>query len=146
MSSLSITRPEIYINYAKELLRSHDAILLDIRTAKEYCAGHFDGAVLVETSLPPLGLCKEMNLRVMLKRVLGNCHHRSVVVYCKKGVRAGIARDIIIDLGFEPDNVVSIGGVVEPPLSDFISANKVLYYDRGCDGESLVARRFIKSQ
>lgn len=98
------------------LLRS-GAPLLDIRTLEEFCRGHIKGAILIPTSLPPLSEREMTTLKDQLALKLSELttsKNTPIVIYCKKGKRALIAKKIIQGLGYH--NVVAWGGVDEPPL------------------------------
>jgi len=47
-----------------------------------------------------------------------------IVVYCKKGIRAGIAKKTINNLGYT--NVIAWGGVDEAPLNQIFKDNKMI--------------------
>lgn len=101
-------------------------MLLDVRTPEEYCAGHLVGAKLVPTRHPPLSSFDqdtlEMNLLICLRFVKRN---EPIFVYCKKGIRAKQAQQLIRSFGFT--NVFSLGGVMDEPLASiFRTANPQL--------------------
>jgi len=50
--------------------------------------------------------------------------NKLIMVYCKKGVRAGLAKNILRMLGYR--NVISLGGVDTEPLRSQLS--KVVEY------------------
>lgn len=108
-------------------LLSQGALLLDIRTRKEYCQGHIKGAILVPTPPPPLNEREEQTLNDLLWWNVSH-HTKSkqnpIVIYCRKGVRARLAKKIIIGMGYP--NVVAWGGVEEPPLKQFFVENKLV--------------------
>lgn len=86
-----------------------DYILLDVRTQDEYCHGHLCGSWLVPTPLPPLSTAEMQRFKSILSsRLSGVQHSHPIMVYCKLGIRAGIARDILAEMGFT--NVISLGG------------------------------------
>jgi len=100
-------------------LIKNNAMILDIRTKKEYCDGHIHNAILVPTSLPPL---TEREINVLSDQLWWHvikhpkCLTNHIVIYCKKGKRALIAKKILQNLGC--NNVVAWGGVDEKPLSE----------------------------
>jgi len=99
--------------YALNLL-NHGGILLDVRTFDEWCQGHLKGAYFIPTQLPPLTDRERQNLKEQMKYVLRNVpKFVPIVVYCKKGVRAKIAKELLHELG---RSAVALGGVEEPPL------------------------------
>lgn len=63
---------------------SRDWLILDVRTAEEYAAGHVPGAV----NVPHTALASQIESLSVYKG-------RPVVVYCRSGRRAGIAADIL---------------------------------------------------
>ena len=87
--------------------------LLDVRTKEEYCQNHLCSAINIETPLPPL---KQKNLKDLQKKLinLGINKHSLIFVYCKKGIRANIAKNILQQLGYV--NVMSLGGITTEPL------------------------------
>ena len=99
-------------------------IILDIRTPKEFCQGHLCGAINIPTplpagpGLPPLSLNQlhtlYNRLQSSLQRELTNTQSNvRVAVYCKKGVRAGIAANMLRQMGY---NVINLGGIFDEPL------------------------------
>jgi rhodanese-related sulfurtransferase len=92
-------------------------VVLDIRTHAEYCRGHLPGAILVKTPLPPIlsdvrdGLRRELSKTM---KSVGANFDTPVIVYCKKGVRAGVAMQMLKQMGYR--NVSSLGGVETEPL------------------------------
>lgn len=67
-----------------------DLVILDVRTAEEYAAGHVPGAInvshdQVEARLPELSAYKS----------------KDVVVYCRSGRRTQLALDVLSANGFE---------------------------------------------
>ena len=108
------------LQLAVELLTVHNALLLDVRTYEEYCAGHLRGAEFIPTQLPPLSERELQNLREQLMhRLVMESINRPIVIYCKKGIRAQIAVDIVKSFGF--NYVLSVGGVQDGPLYDVFS-------------------------
>jgi len=66
-----------------------DALILDVRTQKEFDAGHVPQAILIPYD-------------DLVSRVseLGNETGRPIVVYCESGKRAGIASTTLTEAGF----------------------------------------------
>ena len=92
-------------------------VLLDMRTRQEYCQGHIIHALLVPTPPPPLTEREEAVLKDQLWWTLSqNLTTKStpIVVYCRKGIRAKIAKKLIQQLGYP--KVIAWGGVEEEPL------------------------------
>lgn len=89
---------EVSLDDADQAIRDAD-VLLDVREADEYAAGHLPGAVHVS--------------RGMLEFKLGGTpelSHRNlkVVLYCKTGGRAALAARSLQDMGYL--NVQSLAG------------------------------------
>lgn len=64
-------------------------LLLDVRTADEYAAGHLPGAYNLPHDQIPQRLAE-----------LGEARDREVVVYCRSGRRAAVALDVLQRAGF----------------------------------------------
>ncbi len=73
------------------------ALLVDVRTRKEYEAGHIDGALLIPYD--------QIERRIA---EFGDDKHRAIVVYCRSGRRAGVAEQTLRKFGFT--NVLNAGG------------------------------------
>jgi rhodanese-related sulfurtransferase len=65
-------------------------VLLDVRTEKEYTAGHIKGAAWVERGI----------LEFVLARTLRN-PEQEIVVYCKKGYRSSLAVKELEKMGYK---------------------------------------------
>ena len=88
-------------------------LLLDVRTQAEYDRCHLPGARLIPTPLPPLTAEKYTNLGFRLLHVVQNVHPDTPIgVYCKKGIRAQAAVEILRHLGYH--QTISLGGVDDP--------------------------------
>ena len=75
---------------------------LDVRTSCEYEAGHYPDAVNIPFN----------ELASRISEV--NCSHSTQInVYCKAGVRSGIAKTILESFGFS--HVVNVGGLNDLP-------------------------------
>ncbi|MCK5640085.1 MAG: rhodanese-like domain-containing protein [Gammaproteobacteria bacterium] len=68
---------------------SNAPLILDVRSAGEYRSGHVPGAI----NIPHTALASRVN-EVQISK------DKEVVVYCERGVRAGIAGDILMKAGF----------------------------------------------
>jgi phage shock protein E len=94
------------------------ALLLDIRTKEEYAQRHIKNAILIPTSPPPLSTKQSQVLNANLHWIL-NRYTRSIrtpiVVYCHKGNRAKIAKQMIQKMGYP--NVLVWGGVFASPMN-----------------------------
>lgn len=99
-------------------------VLLDVRTREEYCRGHVCGAQLLATPLPPLTQSDKQQLADKVADALAN-HPKTapVTIYCKKGIRAGVAAQTAQQLQFQ--NVQVLGGVNKDPLKSMIKAGQV---------------------
>jgi phage shock protein E len=91
---------------AKRLVKEEGALLLDVRSADEFAEGHVDGAV----QIPHDELADRLG-EVLDKQ--GGDKHKPIVVYCRSGHRAGIAKDVLTENGF--DQVTNLGGFSDWP-------------------------------
>lgn len=66
-----------------------DALVLDVRSSKEYREGHVPGAV----NIPHKQLAERINEIAEFK-------HRPVITYCKSGFRAGLAQKVLVENDF----------------------------------------------
>lgn len=97
------------------------ALLLDIRTHKEFCKGHLCNANLIETKLPPLNKHHIQKLEQSLINLLKKKRWpktKPIYLYCKKGIRAGIASKILVRLGFK--KVIVLGGIEQRKMKKYI--------------------------
>lgn len=76
-----------------------EIVLIDVREAYEWDRGHIEGSINI-----PLGSIDETLLTQISK-------DKDVYVYCRSGARAGNAKNILEDLGYE--QVTNLGGVIE---------------------------------
>jgi phage shock protein E len=74
---------------AARLQAGEKILVVDVRTAAEFAAGHVPGAV----NLPHDGISGE-------EEVLRAWKGRPVLLYCRSGRRAGIAADVLEKKGF----------------------------------------------
>lgn len=103
---------------ALQWIHNDDAIILDVRTRKEYCDGHLPGAILVETPLPPLNVKDRQYMWSLFSEFSQYVHpNRPIIVYCKKGVRATFAASLLRRLGYR--RVMILGGVDVEPLKSY---------------------------
>ena len=65
------------------------ALLVDVRTPKEYEAGHLDGAINIPHDQTAERLAE-----------YGADKTRSIVVYCRSGRRSGVATKVLTENGF----------------------------------------------
>ena len=78
------------------------AILLDVRSLSEFERGSVKGAVNISHK-------SIYSKKELIKKLTKNGLNKNIVVYCKSGTRAGIAKKILESLGYE--NVVNHGGI-----------------------------------
>ena len=80
---------------AAELLerqrRGWPLLLIDVRTPEEYAGGHVPGAINVPHT----------QVQARLQEIRRAAAGREIVLYCRSGRRAGIAREILARAGFE---------------------------------------------
>jgi phage shock protein E len=76
--------------HLKALLAQNKAVVLDVRTAEEYAAGHIPGAQL----LPFDAIDVSSASKFLPKKTT------PVVVYCHSGRRSGIAAQTLLGLGY----------------------------------------------
>ncbi|MCH9682349.1 MAG: rhodanese-like domain-containing protein [Deltaproteobacteria bacterium] len=89
---------------ARRLVRDEGAVLLDVRKPNEFAEGHVEGAV----SIPH----DHVAARIPEIIALANGDQtKPIVVYCRAGGRAGIAKQALLDAGFV--NVSNLGGVAD---------------------------------
>jgi rhodanese-related sulfurtransferase len=103
-----------------------NTVVLDVRTHQEFCTGHLCGAIHVPTPLPPLYSQQIERLREQLQGLVYEYPGQTFSVYCKKGIRARLAVDILKRMGV---NAFSLGGVQEPELKSYMKEyfNQVCY-------------------
>lgn len=109
------------LKQTRAYLETRGAILLDVRTPEEYERFHFDGAILVPTPNPPLTAVAIEHLRDRLLSVVCRLdvrNYRAIVTYCRKGIRAGIAAELLREAGFP--YTLCAGGIEELPLRKLI--------------------------
>ena len=100
--------PEINTATGKQMF-DEGAYMLDVRNPDEWVAYHVDGTTLVP--LPDLEA-----------RVNEVPRDREIIVICNSGNRSQVARDILLEAGFE--NVTSIAGGIQGWMSagyDFVT-------------------------
>ncbi len=76
-------------NLANQLERS-DMLILDVRTPQEYTAGHVPGAI----NMP------HTSVKSQLEK-LQEYKDKTIVIYCKSGRRAAMAKQTLVDAGFK---------------------------------------------
>lgn len=110
------------IHSAKKLnnLLQYKPFLLDVRTKKEFCHRHLCSAINVETPVPPLSNKDILELENRLKK-LGINKNSVIIIYCKLGIRANRAKNILKNIGY--NNVYSLGGIETQPLQSLLKSN-----------------------
>jgi phage shock protein E len=73
------------------------ALVVDVRTPREFDKGHLEGAILI----PHTQISARLD-------ELGSDLDRNIVVYCRSGRRSGIAQQMLRGLGYK--NVLNGGG------------------------------------
>lgn len=101
-------------------------IILDIRTPAEFAEGHVQGAVNVPTPAPPLDQTARRRLSAGLSQALGGAHRATpLYLYCKKGVRAGIAANMLRRMGYT--HVANLGGLEQEPLPSVVRRGQLAW-------------------
>jgi rhodanese-related sulfurtransferase len=84
-------------------------ILIDLRSERLYRQSHLCDAINLPTPLPPLATYDVQNLEIQLRELLyGLPLNYPIGVYCKKGIRANIAVEILKQIGYS--NATNLGG------------------------------------
>jgi phage shock protein E len=67
-----------------------DLVVLDVRTAAEFAAGHVPGA-------------RNISHELLQSRIaeLGDLRHKQVVLYCRSGRRSALAEEVLSKAGFK---------------------------------------------
>lgn len=89
---------EVPLDQAEQAVREAD-VVLDVREADEFAAGHLPGAVLAPRGLLEFKLSSTPEL---------NARDLNLVVYCKTSGRAALAAAVMHDMGYT--HVRSIAG------------------------------------
>lgn len=109
------------INQYLRLVKDYSPYILDIRSLQEYCQGHLCGSHHIKTPLPPVQKTDIEDLNNQLKQICTRGPDSLIIVYCKVGKRAGLAKNLLNKLGYK--NVLSLGGVDESPLKEVIDGS-----------------------
>jgi len=88
-SSAGVTVEALATQVLSEAPQSVAPLILDVRSAEEYAAGHIPGAVNID-------------YRQVTERIdsLQDYKNREVIVYCEQGVRASKAEAVLLEAGF----------------------------------------------
>jgi phage shock protein E len=89
-----------------KLLVEGGALLLDVRSASEFSSGHLDGAVNIAHTQIGEQLAK-------IRELQDQDPHKPIVLYCRSGQRAGVAKRELQAAGF--DRVTNLGGIADWP-------------------------------
>lgn len=100
-------------------LMRYNPFLLDVRTIEEYCRMHICSAIHIKTPKPPLKDKDMKELENKLKSIGIKDKNKMIIVYCKLGIRAGIAKNVLEQIGYT--NVKSLGGIETEPLKSILS-------------------------
>jgi hydroxyacylglutathione hydrolase len=79
----------------RDVLRAHEPMVIDVRTPKEFAAGHIEGAVNI-----PLG-----DLSARAREIPGT---RTAAVICEAGYRSSLAASVLVRQGVQ--NLVNVTG------------------------------------
>lgn len=86
---------------AKEIMDTRsDYILLDVRTEKEFAAGHIKGAILIP----------DYEIRLRAEKELPD-KAKTILVYCRSGRRSKLAARDLAELGYS--DVLEFGGIID---------------------------------
>ena len=86
---------------AKEIMDTRsDYILLDVRTEKEFAAGHIKGAILIP----------DYEIRLRAEKELPD-KAKTILVYCRSGRRSKLAAQDLAELGYT--DVLEFGGIID---------------------------------
>ena len=86
---------------AKEIMDTRsDYILLDVRTEKEFVAGHIKGAILIP----------DYEIRLRAEKELPD-KDKTILVYCRSGRRSKLAARDLAELGYT--DVLEFGGIID---------------------------------
>jgi len=78
----------------------HQFILIDVRTEKEYLAGHIENAIWL-----PRGF-----LEFKIQKIIGD-PETEIIVYCKRGSRSALSAYTLMEMGYK--NVLNLEGGFE---------------------------------
>jgi len=87
---------------AQKMLAEQEVILIDVRTAEEYAAGHIENSCLI----PDYELAEQAEQELADKDAV-------IMVYCRSGRRSADAAQTLADLGYS--RVYDLGGIIDWP-------------------------------
>ena len=97
---MELTYKQISQEEAKKMMDQHaDAVILDVREAEEFAAGHIKGAVLLSVG----SITEESAAEVIGEK------DTMVLVYCRSGNRSKTASGKLVAWGYS--NVYEFGGI-----------------------------------
>jgi len=100
--SSAITNEQISVQaLASQIEQGSAPLILDVRSPQEYAQGHIPGAVNIEYRDIP-------NQLETIRAFVRTFENEDVIVYCQRGVRAGVAERALTDAGF--DSVIQLTG------------------------------------
>ena len=98
--TMELTYKQISQEEAKKMMEQYaDAVILDVREAEEFAAGHIKGAVLLSVG----SITEESAAEVIGEK------DTMVLVYCRSGNRSKTASGKLVALGYS--NVYEFGGI-----------------------------------
>lgn len=87
---------------ARQLVEQEHAILLDVRTPGEFAEGALPGAINIPV--------QELKARLAeVEELTGADELHAIVVYCRSGRRSGIAKEVLLEAGY--DRVTDLGPI-----------------------------------
>ena len=75
---------------ASDFIKAKNPLILDVRTPREYAAGHMENSILIPV--------QELQSRL---NELDSHRNKSILIYCATGNRSTVASKILIDSGFK---------------------------------------------
>lgn len=99
-SNSAVTYKQIPQNIAKEIMDTHDdIIILDVRTKKEFDSGHIKGAICIPVETIDKAL-KELPNK-----------NQTILIYCRSGRRSRLGAQKLVELGYT--DVREFGGIID---------------------------------
>jgi rhodanese-related sulfurtransferase len=93
-------------------------VVFDVRSDEEWKGGHLSGARHVAVPPPPLAYADMCRLAAQLAEASrGISKDHPVAVYCKKGIRSGLAAALLRAQGMT--QVYDLGGATDGPLAEY---------------------------
>ena len=108
---------QISVQEAHDILQKEpDCIYIDVRTVREFIAGHPDGAINVPVAFPDPGRGMVMN-EEFVKVVSGHfAKEKKIIVGCQAGPRADAAARLLQEAGYQDVSSMQggFGGMRDP--------------------------------